>query len=36
MTKVNGNSVESKTVDEVIKEIKGKENTDVKLTVESN
>ena len=34
VTKVNGNSVESKTVDEVIKEIKGKENTDVKLTVE--
>lgn len=34
VTKVNGNSIESKTVDEVIKEIKGKENTDVKLTVE--
>ncbi|WP_455539756.1 S41 family peptidase [Terrisporobacter sp.] len=34
VTKVNGKSVESKTVDEVIKEIKGKKDTDVKLTVE--
>ena len=32
--KVDGESIESKTVDEVIKQIKGKENTKVNLTVE--
>ena len=34
VVKVNGKSIESKTVDEVIKQIKGKENTTVNLTVE--
>ena len=34
VVKVNGKSIESKTVDEVIKQIKGKENTTVSLTVE--
>lgn len=34
VVKVDGESIESKTVDEVIKQIKGKENTKVNLTVE--
>ena len=34
VVKVNRKSIESKTVDEVIKQIKGKENTTVNLTVE--
>ena len=34
VVKVNGKSIESKTVDEVIKQIKGKENTTVNLTDE--
>lgn len=34
VVKVNGKSIESKTVDEVIKQIKGKENTTVNLAVE--
>ncbi len=36
VVKVDGQSIDSKTVDEVIKHIKGKENTKVNLTVERN
>lgn len=34
ITKVNGKSIKGKALDEVVKDVRGKENTEVTLTVQ--